>query len=96
MKIALVIIGLVVGGAIGWFTAPSPDAEIRVGNVSVEIDKGAEGGAVTAANRDKSVEVAVGKQSILDDRNARAGIFAVAGGIIGALLGFVFGRSRTA
>lgn len=96
MKILLLVLGLVIGGGAGWFTAPQPAAEMDIGPVSVEVDGDSDGGSVTATDTDdgKSMEIAVGEQSMLDDRNTRTGIFAAGGGIIGLLLGFVFGRSR--
>ena len=96
MKILLLVLGLLIGGAAGWFTAPQPAAQVDIGPVSVEVDRDQEGGSVTASDGDRSVEIAVGDQSMLDDRTTRTGIFAVGGGIIGLLLGFVFGRSRPA
>ncbi|MCP5109922.1 MAG: hypothetical protein GY953_03710 [bacterium] len=95
MKILLLVLGLIIGAGAGWFTAPKPAAQMEIGPVSVEVDKDGDGGSVTATGGDgNSLEIAVGEQSMLDDRNTRTGIFAAGGGIIGLLLGFVFGRSR--
>ena len=97
MKILLLILGLIVGGGVGWFTAPEPAAEMKIGPVELQVDKDGDGsGTLTASDGKKTIEIGVGEPSILDNRNARTGIFAAGGGIIGLLLGFVFGRKRPA
>ena len=37
-KVILLVVGLIVGGAIGWFTAPQPAVDINVGGVSIEVE----------------------------------------------------------
>lgn len=88
LKGALLVVGLIVGGLIGWFTAPPPAAEINIGPLSVEVQEGAGGGgSVTATGEDGQIQVHVGQRSFLDDRNARTAVF----GIVAALIGFGIG-----
>ena len=97
MKVILLVLGLVIGGGVGWFTAPEPAAEMKIGPVDVEVQKDGDGsGTLTASDGGKSLEIAVGDQSVLDNKTYRTGIFAAGGGIIGLVLGFFFGRSRPA
>lgn len=94
MKIALLILGLVIGAAAGWFTAPKA-VDIDVGGLSVEVDDGREGGAMISAERTGGgVEVAIGRRSAFDDRNTRTAIFAAIGGLAGLIIGFVADRRR--
>lgn len=97
MKITLLIIGLIIGGAIGWYTAPAPAVDMKIGGVSVEVQKD-EGGAELTATGPKggSIEIGSGSPSVLSDRTTRTAIFAVGGGIIGLILGFVVGGRRSA
>lgn len=87
LKGALMVVGLIVGGLIGWFTAPPPGTEINIGPLSVEVQEGADGGSVTATGQDGQIQVQVGQRSFLDDRNARTAVF----GIVAALIGFGIG-----
>jgi len=96
MKVALLVVGLVIGAAVGWLTAPAPTAEMQIGPVKVEVDQDKGGGTLTASDGGKSMEIAVGDQSVLGDRNLRTAIFAAGGGVIGLVLGFIFGRPRRA
>ena len=95
MKVILLIVGLVIGAAAGWLTAPKA-VDIDVGNVSLEVEGGGEGGAmVSADNRDGGMEVSIGRRSVFDDRNTRTAIFAAIGALIGLIIGFVADRRRT-
>lgn len=91
-KVLLLLVGLVVGGLIGWLTAPKTEV-IKVGPLSVEVTQGkGEGGSVTATGNDGKVQV--GNPSPLNDRNTRTLIFAIAGGILGFGAGFVIDQRK--
>ena len=93
-KTILLVIGLVVGGLIGWLTAPTTDV-IKVGPLSVEVTQGkGEGGSVTATGNDGKVQVQVGSPSPLNDRNTRTLIFAIIGGVVGVGAGFVMNQRK--
>jgi hypothetical protein len=95
VKVILLIVGLVIGAAAGWFTAPKA-VDVNLGNVSLEVEGGREGGAmISADNRDGGVEVSIGRRSVFEDRNTRTAIFAAIGGVIGLIIGFVADRRRT-
>ena len=95
-KIILLIVGLLVGGAVGWLTAPAPALNVDIGGVSVEVQGGeGEGGTVTATGEDGGgVQLQVGNPSPLNDRNARTGIFALIGALVGFAVGLVADRRR--
>jgi hypothetical protein len=95
MKIALLIIGLIIGGAVGWYTAPAPAVDMKIGGVKIEVQKDESGAEMTATGPNGgSIEIGGGKPSLLTDRTSRTAIFAVGGGIIGLILGFVVGGRR--
>ncbi len=95
MKVILLIVGLVIGAAAGWFTAPRA-VDVNVGGVSLEVEGGREGDAMLSAeDRGGNLEVSIGRRSVFDDRYARTAIFAAIGGVIGLLIGFVADRRRT-
>ena len=95
MKVILLIVGLVIGAAAGWFTAPKA-VDVNLGNISLEVEGGREGGAMLSADDSRGgVEVSIGRRSVFDDRNTRTAIFAAIGGAIGLLIGFVADRRRT-
>jgi hypothetical protein len=93
-KTILLIVGLLIGGAAGWLTAPAPALNVDIGGVNVEVQGGdGEGGTVTATGQDgEGIEVQVGNPSPLNDRNARTAIFALVGAVIGLGVGFVVDR----
>ena len=78
-RIGLLLVGLVVGGLVGYLTRPQA-AEIRIGDFSLEVqgDKpaGTSGGALTTGQMQ------------------HIGIFAVIGAALGLGIGFVAGRGR--
>ena len=93
-KTILLVIGLIIGGLIGWLTAPTTDI-IKVGPLSVEVTQGkGEGGSMTATGNDGKVQVQVGNPSPLNDRNTRTLIFAIVGGIVGFGAGFVMNQRK--
>jgi uncharacterized membrane-anchored protein YhcB (DUF1043 family) len=96
MKVVLLVVGLVIGAAAGWLTAPKA-VDIDVGNLSVEVDGDKDGGAVVSAERNTGggVDISIGRRSVFDDRNTRTAIFAAIGGVIGLIIGFVADRRRT-
>lgn len=75
-KVALLLIGLVIGGLAGYITRPQA-AELRVGSVSVEIqgDRAAGNGG-----------------SLTTGQMQHIGLFAAIGAAIGLGLGFVAAR----
>jgi hypothetical protein len=95
MKVILLIVGLVIGAAAGWWTAPKA-VDVDVGNLSVQVEGGHEGGAVVSAEERPGggVDISIGRRSVFDDRNTRTAIFAVIGGVIGLVIGFVADRRR--
>lgn len=79
-KVALLLVGLVVGGLVGYLTRPQA-AEIKLGPLSVEIqDKdstaGARGGELTSGQLQ------------------HVGLFALIGAVVGFGAGFVADRGR--
>jgi len=94
-KVILLIVGLLIGGAVGWLTAPAPALNVDIGPVSVEVQEGTgEGGSVTATGEDGQIKVQVGQRSWLDDRAMRAIVFAIVGAIIGFGAGLVADRRK--
>jgi F0F1-type ATP synthase assembly protein I len=95
LKIVLLVVGVVVGGIIGWMTAPPAAAELQLGPLNVEVQEGSgEGGSVTATGEDGQIQVQIGQRSLLDDRNTRTVIFAVIGAIVGFGAGYVVDRRK--
>jgi hypothetical protein len=96
-KTLLLIIGLVIGGAIGFFTAPRPAVDINVGGVNIQV-QGDEGGGSVSATGDQGgegVQVKVGQPSPMSQPGWRALIFAVVGAVIGYGAGAVLERRGT-
>lgn len=93
----LLVLGLLIGAAIGWFTVPKPAVDIQVGGLSIQVQGERGGGAVTARDGAGSMEVAVGDRSasVLADPLWRTLIFAAIGGAVGLVISAVAGR-RTA
>ena len=96
-KGTLIVVGLIAGGALGWFTAPRPAVDIHVGGLNVQVDGTGGGGTMTASDRDGAMRVEIGKPGgVLVDPATRALIFAAAGGIVGLGLGFLTDRRKRA
>ena len=96
-KGTLLVIGLIVGGAIGWFTAPRPAVDINVGGVSIQVDGSGGGGSMTASDQDGKMQVEIAKPGgFLPDPATRAAVFAAIGGIIGLGIGFLKDRRKGA
>jgi hypothetical protein len=95
LRLILLAIGLVIGGVVGWTTAPDTST-IKLGPLNVEVQGGSSGNsaAITATEDDGEVNVRVGSTSPLDDRNPRTVIFAVIGGIVGGAAGFFAGGRK--
>jgi hypothetical protein len=95
IRLILLVIGLIVGGVIGWTTAPATST-IKVGPLSMEVQEGNSGNsaAITATENNGEVNVKVGSTSPLDDRNTRTLLFAVIGGIVGGAAGFFAGGRK--
>lgn len=97
-RLLFTVIGLIIGGAIGWLTAPAPAASIAVGDVKVEVQQDQGGGSMMATTpKGDGVQVTVGNGGgPFSDRNTRTLIFAVIGGVIGMVAAGVAGRGRRA
>ncbi len=90
VKVMLLVVGLVVGAGIGWFTVPKPAAEIHAGplNMTVQNDNGS-GGSMTVTGKDGGLQVEVGKRSAFDDPGLRTAIFAGIAAIVGLGAGYL-------
>ena len=97
-RLLFAVIGLIVGGAIGWLTAPAPAASIAVGDVKVEVQQGDQGGSMMATTpKGDGVQVSVGNGGgPFNDRTTRTLIFAAIGGVIGLVVAGVTGSRRRA
>jgi hypothetical protein len=95
IRLILLVIGLIIGGVIGWTTAPETST-LKVGPLSMEVQEGNSGNsaAITATEENGEVNVKVGSTSPLDDRNTRTLLFAVIGGIVGGAAGFFAGGRK--
>ena len=79
-KVALLLLGLLLGGCVGYLTRPEA-AEIKLGGTSIEVQTnrvsaGPSGGGLTSGQ---------GRHVML---------YAAAGGVIGLLIGFAADRRR--
>jgi len=90
-KIILVVAGLLVGAALGWFTAPKPDVQVQAGGVNLSVDdrNGAGGGSMTVTGKDGKVMLQVGEPSTWSDPGFRTAIFAAIGVVIGFGVGYL-------
>ena len=91
---SLLVIGLIVGGAIGWFTAPKPAVDINVGGVSIQVQGDKGGGSMTAKDGGGQMQVQVGDRSasFLADPLWRTILFAAIGGGLGLVVAGVMAR----
>ena len=93
-KVILLLVGLLIGGAAGWITAPQP-TQLQVGPLSVEVQGGnGDGGTVTATENNGQVQVQVGNPSPFNDPMMRTGIFGVIGALVGLVIGVVMDRRK--
>ncbi len=93
-KVILILVGLLIGGAGGWLTAPQP-TQIQVGPVSVEVQGGnGEGGSVTATDGNGEVQLQVGNPSPFNDPMLRTVIFGLIGTLAGLAIGVVVDRRK--
>jgi hypothetical protein len=94
-RLLFLVIGVIVGGVIGWLTAPAPAVDMKVGNVSVQVGGNGSGGAVTATdNNGGGLNISVGNGGFLADRTQRTLVFALIGGVIGLAIGFAADRRK--
>jgi hypothetical protein len=91
LKTILLVAGLVVGAALGWFTAPKPATEIHAGplNMTVQGDNGSGGGSMTVTGNDGNVAIQVGDRSVFDDPGLRTAIFAAICAVVGLGAGYL-------
>jgi hypothetical protein len=78
-RIGLLLVGLVVGGLVGYLTRPQA-AEIKIGDFSLEVQGDKPAGT--------------GGGSLTTGQMQHIGIFAVIGAALGLGAGFVAGRGR--
>ena len=79
LKVALLLLGLLVGAAAGYLTRPE-SAEIRLGGTTIEFEHN---------------QISSGSSVITDGTNRHILLYTLAGGIIGLLAGFAAaGRRR--
>jgi hypothetical protein len=93
LKVILLVVGLVAGAAVGWFTAPRQSTtEIQAGplNMTVQKNEGGSGGAqVTVNGQDGGLAIEVGKTSPFDDPGLRTAIFAAIAAVVGLGAGYL-------
>ena len=78
-KVALLLLGLVIGGVVGYVTRPE-SAEIKIGGTSIEFSDN---------------KVSTGSSgSLTSGQGQHIALYAVVGGIIGLLAGFAADRRR--
>jgi hypothetical protein len=96
-KTMLLLVGLIIGGAIGFFTAPRPAVDIDIGGVNIQVQGDQGGGLVSATGEGNgdAVQVQVGQPSPLSQPGWRALIFAVIGAAIGYAAGIASERRGT-
>ena len=76
-KVALLLLGLLVGGIVGYLTRPE-SAEIKIGGASIEFSDN---------------KVSTGSSgSLTSGQSQHIALFAIGGGIIGLLIGFATAR----
>jgi hypothetical protein len=78
-KVILLVVGLLVGGLIGFLTRPQT-AEIKLGPISMEV---------------QTDQTAAPGDAVTSSQWQQIGIFAVIGGLVGVGLGFAADRRRT-
>ena len=77
-RLALLVLGLLVGGVIGYVTRPQA-AEIRLGGASIEVENSGATASDTAG-------------ALTTGQLRRVFVFAVAGGLVGLLAGVLADR----
>lgn len=78
-KVALLLLGLLIGGAVGYLTRPQA-AEIKIGGASIEFSDN---------------KVSTGSSGSLTSGQGRhIAVYALVGGVIGLLIGFATDRRR--
>ncbi len=89
----LLVAGLVVGGIVGWVTAPSPST-VDVGPLHIQAAGGdsGNGSTTTVTTGDGGINVNVSSNSPLDNRPERTLIFAVIGAVIGGVAAYATKR----
>jgi hypothetical protein len=88
----LLVVGVLIGGAIGWFTAPKPAVDINVGGVQIQVQGDKGGSSMTAKDNGGQVQVGDRSASLLVDPLWRTILFAAIGGGIGLVAAGVMGR----
>lgn len=92
----LLVVGLIAGAAVGWFTAPRPAVDIHVGGVNIKVEGSGDGGAMKATDGDGTMAVEINKPGgFLTDPATRALVFAIIGGAIGFGAGTIAGGRKT-
>jgi hypothetical protein len=78
-KVILLVVGLLVGGLLGFLTRPQT-AEVKLGPISMEV---------------QTDQTAAPGDSVTSSQWQRIGVFAVIGAVVGVGLGFAADRRRT-
>ena len=91
----LLVVGLLAGAAVGWFTAPRPAVDIHVGGVNIKVEGSGGGGSMKASDGDGTMAVEIEKPGgFLTDPATRTLAFAIVGGAIGFGAGTIAGGRR--